>query len=108
VEDQIGRFRTDFQEGTDVVRAVRRWNRERQRVRQRESLPILAEFKKWLEAAQHKVLPKSPVGQAIGYVLPRWEGLMRYCEDGCLAIDNNLSERMIRPCAIGRKSRDRQ
>jgi hypothetical protein len=28
------------------------------------------------------VLPKSPTGQAIGYVLPRWEGLVRYCERG--------------------------
>lgn len=68
------------------------------------SLPVLAEFKTWLETTQHLVLPKSPVGQAIGYVLPRWEGLTRYCQDGCLAIDNNLSERMIRPCAIGRKN----
>lgn len=31
-------------------------------------------------------------------------GLTRYCQDGCLAVDNNLSERMIRPCAIGRKN----
>lgn len=43
---------------------------------------------------------RSPV---IGYVLPRWDGLTRYCEDGALAIDNNLSERMVRPVAIGRK-----
>ena len=42
--------------------------------------------------------------RAIGYVLPRWEGLTRYCEDGALAIDNNLSERMVRPIAIGRKN----
>jgi hypothetical protein len=37
-------------------------------------------------------------------VLPRWEGLVRYCEDGCQAIDNNISGQMIRPCAIGRKT----
>lgn len=73
-------------------------------MRQQQSLPILREFHQWLEAAQARVLPKSPVGQAIGYVLPRWEGLTRYSQDGSLAIDNNLSERMIRPCAIGRKN----
>ena len=50
------------------------------------------------------LLAVSPVGKAIGYVLPRWEGLTRYCEDGALAIDNNLSERMVRPVAIGRKN----
>ena len=40
----------------------------------------------------------------MGYVLPRWDGLLRYCENGVLNIDNNLSERMVRPCAIGRKN----
>ncbi len=51
-----------------------------------------------------QVLPKSPVGRAIRYVLSRWDGLTRYCEDGALSMDNNLSERMVRPVAIGRKN----
>jgi transposase len=42
--------------------------------------------------------------RAIQYALPRWDGLTRYCENGALAIDNNLSERMVRPVAIGRKN----
>jgi transposase len=50
------------------------------------------------------VLPKSPIGQALQYVLPRWDGLIHYCENGALSIDNNLSERMVRPVAIGRKN----
>ena len=50
------------------------------------------------------MLPKSPVGQALHYVLPRWDGLIRYCENGALSIDNNLSERMVGPAAIGRKN----
>lgn len=65
---------------------------------------MLAEFHTWLTALAGRILPKSPVGQAIHYVLPRWEGLARYCEDGALAIDNNLAERTLRPCAIGRKN----
>lgn len=104
VEDQLSRLRYPIGETSDLVQVTRKWHRQRRRVRQQESLPILAEFKTWLETTQHLVLPKSPVGQAIGYALPRWAGLTRYCEDGCLAIDNNLSERMIRPCAIGRKN----
>ena len=104
VEDELNGLRYTISETSDLVQVTRKWHRERRRIRQRESLPILAEFKKWLETTEHKVLPKSPVGQAIGYVLPRWDGLTRYCDDGCLAIDNNLSERMIRPCAIGRKN----
>jgi hypothetical protein len=104
VEDELNSVRYPISETSDLVQVTRKWHRDRRRMRQRESVPILAEFKKWLAATHHQVLPKSPVGQAIGYVLPRWDGLSRYCEDGCLAIDNNLSERMIRPCAIGRKN----
>jgi transposase len=80
------------------------WHEQRRALRQAKSLPILAEFHRWLESAKRQVLPKSPMGEAVGYVLPRWEGFTRYCEEGFLAIDNNLSERMLRPCAIGRKN----
>ena len=66
-------------------------------LRQDRSLAILAEFRAWLETVEARVLPKSPLGQAIGYVLPRWDGLLRYCEDGRLSIDNNLSERACAP-----------
>lgn len=104
VEDELSRLRYPISPTSDLVQVTRRWHRERRRVRQAQSLPILREFHQWLAAAEQRVLPKSPVGQAIGYVLPRWDGLVRYCEDGCLAIDNNISERMIRPCAIGRKN----
>jgi len=77
---------------------------QRLKLRRCRSLAILDQFRSWLVLTEAKVLPKSPLGQAIGYVLPRWEGFVRYCEDGALAIDNNLSERTIRPCAIGRKN----
>ncbi len=80
------------------------WHASRGELRQSQALPVLAEFRAWLESAQRDVLPKSPVGQAIRYVLPRWDGLTRYCQDGALAIDNNVAERTVRLCAIGRKN----
>ena len=73
-------------------------------LRQQHSLPMLSEFRQWLQATEQSVLPKSPIGQALQYVLPRWDGLVRYCENGALSIDNNLSERSVRPVAIGRKN----
>ncbi|MBE9466651.1 transposase [Dyadobacter subterraneus] len=45
--------------------------------------------------------PKSPLGQAIAYTLPRWEGLTAYALHGQIEIDNNLAENVIRPLAIG-------
>jgi len=80
------------------------WHWQRQALRQEHSLPVLEEFHAWLQRSEATVLPKSPVGKALQYVLPRWDGLTRYCENGALSIDNNLSERMIRPCTIGRKN----
>jgi transposase len=89
----------------DVEREAKEFTPDRRlKLRRARSLAILDRFHGWLVSKQGNVLPKSPLGQAIGYVLPRWEGLVRYCEDGELSIDNNLSERMIRPCTIGRKN----
>lgn len=79
-------------------------NHERWTLRQERTLPLLAQFREWLVSLTGRVLPKSPLGQAVQYVLPRWDGFARFCEDGALAIDNNLSERTLRPCAIGRKN----
>jgi transposase len=88
----------------DSEQAWLAWHRRRRELRQQHSLPMLDEFHQWLQATERSVLPKSPIGQALQYVLPRWDGLVRYCENGALSIDNNLSERMVRPVAIGRKN----
>lgn len=102
VEKEAAAARPDDFSTNRIAREA--WHEQRRVLRQTKSLPILAEFRRWLEAATRQVLPKSPMGEAIGYVLPRWEGFVRYCEAGFLAIDNNLSERMLRPCAVGRKN----
>jgi transposase len=77
-----------------------------QRVQMRQDLavPILGQFRKWLEAQRPEVLPKSPMGEAIGYALNNWEALRRYTEAGFLAIDNNAAEREMKRVAIGRKN----
>jgi transposase len=58
----------------------------------------------WLQEEEAKVLPKSPIGQAIAYALRHWQALTRYLGDGFLAIDNNVAERTLRHIAIGRKN----
>jgi transposase len=83
-----------------------RRQREEQRrlMRQQRAAPVLAELKSWLDEQKAQTLPKSPLGQAIGYALNNWEALGRYLEQGYLAIDNNLSERTLRAIAIGRNN----
>jgi transposase len=60
------------------------------------------EFHAWLLGQQGRALPKSPLGEAVGYALSNWQALMRYTEQGYLAIDNNLSERALRQVVVGR------
>lgn len=91
-------------DGADSEQAWLTWHGQRLELRQQHTLPVLTDFRHWLQATEQIVLPKSPVGQALQYVLPRWDGLVRYCENRALSIDNNLSERMVRPVAIGRKN----
>lgn len=74
--------------------------------RQTHALPILHEFKAWLdrETADRRILPKSPIRAAFTYTLNQWEALVRYTEAGYLSFDNNLSERQVKVPAIGRKN----
>ena len=62
-------------------------------------------LKEWLDHEdQQRVLPKSPIGEAIGYALNHWAALERYLEAGFLEIDNGASERAMKPVALGRKN----
>jgi transposase len=76
----------------------------RHRVRAERSRPIFDKFHDWLEAELPKVLPKSPVGEAIQYALNHWEALKRPLEAGFLELDNGACERAFKPVALGRKN----
>ncbi len=76
----------------------------RLKMRQERTLPKLREFADWLDAQASFVLPKSPMAQAINYVRNHWAALLRFTEHGFLNIDNNASERAMRPAALGRKN----
>jgi hypothetical protein len=77
---------------------------QRLQMRQELAVPILETFHGWLEAQRPEVLPKSPLGEAVGYALHNWSALVRYTEAGFLAIDNNVAEREMKRVAIGRKN----
>ena len=72
--------------------------------RQSQAIPILNEFKKWIDARVVKVPPKSLLGKAIHYTLNEWSRLIRYTEDGRIGPDNNAVENAIRPFVVGRKN----
>jgi transposase len=77
---------------------------ERYTIRLERSRPILDDFSAWLRTQKSRVLPKSALGQAITYCQNQWEPLIAFLKDGRLEIDNNRSERAIKPFVIGRKN----
>ena len=79
---------------------------ERYRRRQCDSVLILnALFQRCRDClADPAILPKSPLGSACKYALNNEAALRRYCDDGRLSIDNNISERTVKEFVIGRKN----
>ena len=77
---------------------------ERYRARQESSKPILDNIRAWLDRNIPITTPKSALGEAMAYMDKYWPRLIRYIEGGDLPIDNNETERAIRPFAIGRRA----
>ena len=77
---------------------------ERYQRRQQQAVPLLDEIRAWLDTSLPQVPPTSLTGKALTYLDNQWDKLIRYCEDGRLDIDNNATERAIRPFVIGRNN----
>jgi transposase len=77
---------------------------QRRQARQRRAKPIIDVLRPWLEAKLAAVSGKSTIAEAIRYALSRWDGLIRFLDDGRIEIDSNVVERSIRPIALGRKN----
>jgi hypothetical protein len=77
---------------------------ERAKRREIESKPIAEAFFAWAESMLPQTLPKSKLGQAIGYAVNQRPRLMNFLLDGRLELSNNRAERTIRPFAVGRKN----
>jgi hypothetical protein len=78
--------------------------RGRSDARQRNSAPILAELKAFVDGTLAKISGKSALAGAIRYATSRWKDLTRFVDDGRLEMSNNAAERAIRPLALGRKN----
>lgn len=77
---------------------------DRRAQRQSRALPLLKEFKSWLDELAPTVIPKTEIAAAVGYARNQWEAFTRYCDEGWLLIDNTRSERALRGIAIGRSN----
>jgi transposase len=78
--------------------------REKLLLRQEKSLPIVKTLEQTLWAFRDEVLPKSPVGEAIGYTLTLRKELTVFLDVPFVRLDNNPIEQQLRPIALGRKN----
>jgi transposase len=88
----------DVEERAKTLDAAARWV-----LRQRDSVPIWDRMRRWLDSdATKRVLPRSAIGEALGYLRNQWTALTVYLSDGRVPIDNDQSEQTIRPLTVGR------
>ena len=77
---------------------------ERLRLRQEESVPVVAELREKFLAWKVELLPKHPMAEAINYALGQWQELNVFLSDGAVEIDNNQSEREMKRIVLNRKN----
>ena len=76
----------------------------RQRVRAKQSKPIVEALHAWLNLQLARLPGGSRLAEAIRYALSRWTALTRFLDDGRIDLDTNPVERAIRPVTLGRKN----
>lgn len=76
----------------------------RQYAREKLSVPVLEELKKFCSEKLGGLAASSPTSVAIKYMLSNWDKLVLYTTDGRINISNNPAEQRARPFAIGRKN----
>lgn len=77
---------------------------QRRAMRDEHSRILVDDLKIYLDARLRQVSAKSKLAEAIRYALSRWDGLVRFLEDGRIELDANIVERAIRPLALNRKN----
>jgi transposase len=78
--------------------------KERQRVRQEKSLPLVKELETWLRAQRAGLSRSAEVTRPIDYMLKRGDAFARFLDDGRICLTNNAVERALRGLALGRKA----
>lgn len=72
--------------------------------RQRESAPLVAELKTWVDARRADVEPKSALGGALKYIHRQWRRLTAFLHDPLMELTNNEVERDLRRWVLNRKT----
>jgi transposase len=79
---------------------------ERLALRKEKTVTSMDTFEQWMKnlVSSSILLPKSPMGKAVGYAQNMWPRFAAFKTDGRIELSNNFVENAIRPVAIGRKN----
>ncbi len=90
----------------DLEDGAKLWSAEqRLELRRREAVRVLQQIREYLDGPPlERLLPKSDLAEAIGYLKNNWDALLLYTTDGRLPIDNNETEHLMKQIATGRKN----
>ncbi len=90
----------------DHERSHRRAHRAEQRRarRAKDSAPVLSELRAFVDHHRGVTPPKTPLGQALGYLHRQWPRLVLFVDDGNIELTNNRRERELRRLVLGRKN----
>ena len=93
--------------GIDAMAREQRLSPEqRLELHQRESAPVMDGLHTWFEAKldNHEVEPNSGLGQAIRYMLKRWERFTLFLRKAGAPLDSNVVERALKRAILHRKN----
>ncbi|SFQ79340.1 IS66 C-terminal element [Donghicola eburneus] len=76
----------------------------RRAVRKQLSKPIVAALRLWLEGQRDLLSSSSDLARHIRYGLKRWVSLTRFLDDGCIEMETNATQKVIRPIPLTRKN----
>jgi transposase len=68
------------------------------------SVPVLATLRAWIDEHRGRIPPKTPLGQALGYLHRQWNRLTLFLTDGNIELTNNRRERELRKLVLGRRN----
>ena len=71
-------------------------------LRTARSKPLVDEFFRWVDDKKNEVLPKSPLGEALGYARNQRARLELFLTDARIPMHNNTSEARLRVIALAR------
>jgi len=72
--------------------------------RTQQSSELFCSLEEMISSIEKRVLPSSNLGKAVHYALNQLPKIKMYLENPLTRLDNNFSERLIKPFVIGRKN----